>query len=159
MKKRKYCVHLSREQAEAVTKSENTVLISITDPGSTGARIQPGAWLEVLPLQFHDVGHGEINTQRLIEAGYVPPLPEHAQAIAEFIRKHAGCNIVAHCEAGISRSAAVCAVLRELGWRYLKPHATGLTHANPLLLGLLQRAWDNYDRNAIQSSHGSRAHA
>lgn len=137
MKPVKSCSHISRTLAERVTKSDNTALISISDYGSRAPRIKVNAWVDVLSLQFHDVGHSSHDTAEYFALGYVPPLPEHAEAVLDFVCVHADRNIIAHCEAGLSRSAAVCAFLNGLGWRYI--HAgRGLEAANPLLLSLLR---------------------
>jgi hypothetical protein len=115
------------------------VLISISDPGSHAPRLQASAWVDVLSVEFHDVGHAEQDMAVIIGAGYVLPLLEHAEAIIDFVCRHAKRNIIAHCEAGLSRSSAVCAFLRYHGWRYIYA-GQGLELANPLLLALLRQA-------------------
>ena len=130
----KFTLHLSRRGAESVRKPLNAVLISITDPNTKSPRIHAHAWLDVLPLSFHDVSSTD---PAWVGNGYLPPDEADAKAIASFIAKHRGKSIVAHCEQGISRSAAVCAVLAELGWDYIESQECGLKYANPLLKRLL----------------------
>ena len=59
------------------------------------------------------------------------------KAIAEFIKRNWDNHIIVHCEAGVSRSAAVCEVLVRLGWGYKTYTSFGRSQANPLLVRLL----------------------
>jgi predicted protein tyrosine phosphatase len=130
----KFTLHLSRRGAESVRKPLNAVLISITDPNTKSPRIHAPAWLEVLRLCFHDVSSTD---PAWVSNGYIPPDETDAKEIAAFIAKHRNKSIVAHCEVGISRSAAVSAVLTDLGWDYIESQRCGLQYANPLLKQLL----------------------
>lgn len=129
----KHTTHLSRLEAEAITEPQDAVLISITGHSSardTHAKITPGAWSAVLHLKFDDV------TELTDE--WAPPTDFHARTIATFVRMCWDRSIVVHCEAGVSRSAAVCSVLVDMGWEYKNP-GIGLEYANPLLVRLLKR--------------------
>jgi predicted protein tyrosine phosphatase len=141
----KYCTHLNREQAESVEEGTGAVLISITTPLLCPAQIYVPAWEDVLRLEFDDIGQ---DLAEYRESSYVLPQREHAEQIVAFIRRHQTKSVVAHCEAGISRSAAVCVVLRDLGWQYIQPREHGLERANPLLLALLREAINKSGRRA-----------
>jgi len=132
----KFTLHLSRRGAESVRKPLNAVLISISDPNSESPRIHADAWLDVLAISFHDVSSTD---PVWVSNGYFPPDEAHAKEIAAFIAKHHTKSIVAHCEVGISRSAAVSAVLTAFGWHYIESQECGLRYANPLLKRLLLR--------------------
>ena len=83
-----------------INKDENTILISITDPGS---QLLPNDLLnsfkEQLSIQFHDVTSSDYG---------IPPITkEQGKEIKDFILKNKNNNFVIHCEAGMSRSAGV----------------------------------------------------
>src|SRR5271154_5108741 len=130
----KFTLHLSRRGAESVRKPLGAVLISITDPNTKSPNIHADAWLDVLAMSFHDVSSTD---PVWISNGYIPPDEADAKVIAAFIDIHRNKSIVAHCEVGISRSAAVCEVLLSLGWDYIESQECGLKYANPLLKQLL----------------------
>lgn len=104
---------ISKKKAEAfsdTTGSEKRILISITTPGvsrSTGycreAILHMDAWRDVLRLKFHDV------EPELDGYNYVIFSHDAVRKIFEFLKKHEAeiDEVVVHCEAGISRSAAV----------------------------------------------------
>ncbi len=140
----RYCTHMNRRQAECAGNREGAALVSITDVNAGPANLQLPAWADVLRLQFSDV---EDDTPEQRAAGHMPPQRQHAQQIATFIRAHLNRSIYVHCELGVSRSAAVCSVLVDMGWKYLKPHEEGLSNAHPLLLRFL--------RDELLISHGA----
>lgn len=91
------------------------VLLSITDPGtpSPESAFEHG-YRDVLRVSFHDAQHASLAVDVEPIQGY------QAQAIACFIlhnrRRYDQCQLVIHCESGVSRSAAVAAaVSRFLG--------------------------------------------
>lgn len=96
---------LSVDEAESFIPTEPTIAISILTPGRAAARLHSDID-EVLRLYFHDgVPHGsEPRKVELFSAG-------QAQAIIDFLRHHnaqpQARHLFIHCEAGISRSAAV----------------------------------------------------
>lgn len=127
----KYTDHFSRRVAEMLVP-KGAVIISITDPHSEPSTLSDG-WPAILRLQFHDI------TSQLFQEGdevYELPNADHAWQIGDFIRAHNDKSIYVHCEAGVSRSAAVCDVLQEMGWEYRGFQRLKL--ANPLLRGLLR---------------------
>lgn len=107
---------------------DEIALISIRDRGSEKPKLV--GWHDVLELAFDDVSG--------ITFGYLAPNKAHAAQIVAFINAHEDRCIIAHCEAGISRSAAVCRFLVDRGWQYRQPHSYGLQFANPLLYSHLR---------------------
>ena len=99
--------YTSRLHAESLTGSPHVAVISITDPGSDEAVLDP-AFLDVLRLSFFDAVPAD---------EYLPaPLPgmfDHlmARQIGDFVGQlhaaPAAVSVVVHCEYGVSRSAAV----------------------------------------------------
>jgi predicted protein tyrosine phosphatase len=99
--------YTSRLHAESLTGSPHVAVISITDPGSDEAVLDP-AFLDVLRLSFFDAVPAD---------EYLPaPLPgmfDHlmARQIGDFVGQlhaaPAAMSVVVHCEYGVSRSAAV----------------------------------------------------
>lgn len=97
----------SRELAESLTGNPYMAVISITDPGSPEARLDP-LFHHVLRLSFFDAQPAD---------DYLPaPLPglfDHrlARRIGDFVGElHAApfsISMMVHCEYGVSRSAAV----------------------------------------------------
>ena len=87
------------------------VVISITDPESSPARIQrPAGFRDLLRLQFHDA--------EPVEGFTLPPdivlMNEgHAKSIWQFVKQWQETvqTIVVHCEQGMSRSPAVAAAI------------------------------------------------
>lgn len=77
-------------------------LISITDPDREEAQLYPHAWEGVLRLKFHDVDYQ-------VGQSYILFNKDHAKQVMSFLAKHESDvdSVLAHCEAGISRSAAV----------------------------------------------------
>lgn len=116
---KKYTVHLPRSIVGFLTSynfDENgkACLISITEPGNPEVKLM-GPWTDILRVAFWDV------TTRLPIIGtdefYELMTESQAKVIAEFIKKHENENIIVHCLAGKSRSAAVVRLLTELGWK------------------------------------------
>lgn len=134
---RKFTMHYPRRAIDGHTiKAKNCVLVSLRDPGTPRVKAC-ASFIEVLELEFHDLLSEE--ELKEVKARWIAPHRDHAKAIAEFIRKHEDKNILVHCEAGVSRSAAVCRVLEEMGWEYRPITSFGTSHANPLLVRLLKK--------------------
>lgn len=97
----------SRQHAEALAGSPRMAVISITDPGTPEARLDP-RFGHVLRLAFFDAVPAD---------EYLPaPLPglfSHAMAktIGDFVealqQASEEISVIVHCEFGVSRSAAV----------------------------------------------------
>lgn len=100
------CTVLSRSEAIDLSQSnikEPLVIISITDIGSAPALFSKNEQIKaVLRLSFNDVdkgGLGEMSTK-------------DAESIVQFcLNWLPQNNLLVHCEAGISRSAGVCAAI------------------------------------------------
>lgn len=103
---------MSREEAEDTTPDLSQALISITDPKSRPADIKRG-WYSVLAIQFHDIDMTKQISPFLradILNSFTIMTREQAQSVVgfvEMVRADGVTGIVCHCEAGISRSAAV----------------------------------------------------
>ncbi len=96
---------VSVDEAEIFVPDRPSVAISILSPGRAPARLDPGfvavlreAFLDSLPADRASPESGQFS-------------PEHAQRIVAFIRawhdREEHYRLLIHCEAGISRSAAV----------------------------------------------------
>jgi rhodanese-related sulfurtransferase len=107
---------ISRKKAEAIDEIDNSILISISTPLSQewawyrAPIIKEGVWKEVLSVKFHDVdpsGQSGLKMKDMIE--YTLFDTEQAIRIFEFLKKHQDdcTRVIVHCDAGISRSAAV----------------------------------------------------
>lgn len=98
---------LNQKQAVEYKPDGRAVLIGITDP-DTQPVSYTGTYVEVLPLQFHDMDK--------TYAGYKTIDPEDAKKILELVLRHEEVlgEVVVHCGAGISRSSAVAAALSKI---------------------------------------------
>ena len=109
---------LSRKDAKEFDYDKPYIVISITDP-NLFRQFFPKSKnrLDVLRLQFHDWTKDalEKHGKELVEQGYVFFNKRMAKEIIEFINKYRDKIelIMIHCEAGISRSAAVGAALAK----------------------------------------------
>ena len=110
--------------AELTPPTDNTVIISITEPGRK-ARI-PKGYEDILRLEFQDydpVGPDHTGVQPYQSIPQRPKIPDtavlfsrkDAAKISRFARKHRehSRNIVVHCAAGISRSGGVVEALLQ----------------------------------------------
>jgi hypothetical protein len=102
----------SREGAEDAVPDPRIAVISIRDPGSKPVDLQQG-WFDVLSIEFHDIDLcKEINASLLADIlkRYQPMAAFHALLVVAFVERCNGTGVdgfLIHCEAGISRSAAV----------------------------------------------------
>ncbi len=103
----------SREGAEDAPSDMCGAVISISDPGSEPVRLAPG-WFSVHSVQFHDIDlEKPINAHLRAEIlKWKKPLTEdQAGELVAYIHRIMATKgvtqLLVHCEAGISRSAAV----------------------------------------------------
>jgi predicted protein tyrosine phosphatase len=125
----------SRELAESLAGNPYMAVISITDPGTPEARLDP-LFRHVLRLSFYDATPAD---------EYTPPLPglfdrDIAKRIDNFVSKlHSApfeISVMVHCEYGISRSAAGALFIEALTSAPL--NAREFTYeANPWVLAQL----------------------
>lgn len=106
---------LSRAAAQTTPGMPAAVLISLTDPGSPLPALHRG-WCDVLRLQFFDADD-EVAAAAEAE-GLRVCRPEDAELIVAFLDRWHGVAdgpsvALAHCEQGISRSAAVARFAAE----------------------------------------------
>ena len=110
----------SREEAENTKPDLSVAVISIRDPGSELVDLQPG-WFDVLSMVFHDINrdqlkHVSAHLRADMEKNYAMMTPRHAEEIVRFVDRLVRQGVegfLVHCEAGISRSAAVAKWIAE----------------------------------------------
>jgi predicted protein tyrosine phosphatase len=131
----KHVFFASRELAESLAGNPYMAVISITDPGTPEARLDP-LFQHVLRLSFYDAIPAD---------EYMPPPPGlFDRHVAERIDTFVGglhnapfeISVMVHCEYGISRSAAVALFVEALTGAPL--NAREFTYeANPWVLDQL----------------------
>jgi predicted protein tyrosine phosphatase len=99
----KKVVFISKKEAEVYPAYQYRAVISISDWGAPRAQLESG-FFDVLFLEFHDL-------EMVLEGEpYISFSDEHAKKIKVFVQR-AEVNgveeIIVHCKAGVSRSAAV----------------------------------------------------
>lgn len=121
---------LSRVEAEAFPGHPGAVLVSITDPETPAPALGP-YWRDVLRLQFYDADDDV--AEAVEREGLVVCHEPDARRIVSFLERWHGepegpPELVAHCEAGVSRSAAVARFAAErygLAFRWDHPWYNG----------------------------------
>ena len=145
--------HLSREKAETYVGKEPYGVISITDPGEPEANLQPDPKrVAVLRLAFHDFTQEPEEFAALLKQSaledlepqkkWVLPTAEHAWQIVTCYRSLPADveKVLIHCEAGVSRSAAVGAALAHC-LRQTDAHFYHHSHPNHRVRRLVIEAW------------------
>ena len=109
---------ISKRRAESIDDlifANNQILISITTnpvPNTASwnckqANLQESAWKDILRLEFDDADPLHMNGEEI--KNYNLFNENHAISILKFLKKYqeSAEDVIVHCEAGISRSAAV----------------------------------------------------
>lgn len=145
--------YASRELAESLDGNPYMAVISITDPGTPEARLDP-LFHHVLRLSFFDAVPAD---------PFTPALPglfdrRLAQRIDRFVGElHAApfeISVMVHCEYGVSRSAAVALFVEAFSGAPLE--AREFAHAaNPWLIDQLAALHPELQID-IPSPHGAR---
>jgi predicted protein tyrosine phosphatase len=128
----------SKYHAAEIDPTPGTVVISIGSPDEEYT-LKPG-WDDILRIEFDDVvriptglrGH---NIIAFCDA--------HAETIHAYIEKHSDKDFLIHCSAGLSRSVAVGAFMREVFDADLKLHEVetdGYGNAR-VRSGLMRKYW------------------
>jgi hypothetical protein len=92
-------------------------------------------WHSVLPLMFDDVIQGHDTDPQ-----FQPFTPEMAEQTVDFIDQLGGINVIAHCDAGMSRSVAVACFMRDFYHYNIMLHEIGTDqHRNIDVLNKLRR--------------------
>ena len=127
---------ISRVKAEALQEWDDLAIISITEPESSSP-VLSFREEKVLRLVFHDVDPGNEATSnwRLFDES-------HANQVIHFVRRlHAhdqSFDLVVHCRAGISRSAAIALYAEsDTGCRFPRRPFAGL--ANMHVMAILEK--------------------
>lgn len=111
---------LSQEKAVVLTPEDNTVVISITNPGHTAALLE--GWDAVLRVKFHGMNHvPKPDPPRKGFPGYIPKVQHiilfdevHREQIDGFAHANHNKNFIVHCNAGLHRSVSVACYLRDV---------------------------------------------
>lgn len=148
---------MSLKAVKSLASSPTVAIISIRDSSSVRDLPTFDGFMDVLPLDMLDVCEehalhapgswadeptGEQHFQYCeIPDNFAPSL-SHAQAVQAFVDRLHGCadelDLVVHCSAGVSRSAAVaCWAAERFGIALRDRAGVGLGDANPRMLRLL----------------------
>jgi protein-tyrosine phosphatase len=136
------CVNLPRLNVRLWNRAvdpDNDVWISIAEPGLADTIVK-NTTLDKLPnlkVEFWDI----IEPLAAIlpeDPPFLPPDKKDAAQIVDFILAHKGKNFLINCQAGISRSGAVCQFLEEcLDYEWNADHKK-LARPNKLLLQMMK---------------------
>lgn len=123
---------------------DKSIIVSINSSNSKAAHLtktKKNGIIAVLPLWFDDITHS-------ID-GYVLFDDSMARNIIQFVNtwKDEADTFVVHCDAGISRSAAVCAAIRRyLGFEDMSIFDNYMYNPNPLVYyTMMEQIKDEYD--------------
>ena len=120
------------EASELLALPENTRLISICEEERQWDLKIP---LDMtFPIVFHDARHPVSYRDQY----YVPISDRQGFELAEYIKENRTSNFIVHCNAGVSRSAAVCLFISRNYGHSLKPKFWESSSPNPLVFGILQ---------------------
>jgi predicted protein tyrosine phosphatase len=123
---------------------DNTVIISINEEEGNFYPLKVSGD-KILRVRFSDVTGKVFNGEKT----YLPINGDTALAIVNFIDQHKGKDIICHCQAGISRSSAVCLYLHYIHGYNLKERFWQTSQPNPYVLGRLLIV-DKYKKDSSQ---------
>jgi hypothetical protein len=127
----------AKADAEDIPGRADWIAISIRDPGSPPAKLQPG-WKAVLCVAFHDKEDRQLALKTGLWKLFDRPL---ARQCRDFVDKHrtSASGLLVHCGAGASRSPALArAICARLGVR----PAQDWPHGNQLVYETMMSAQD-----------------
>lgn len=147
---------MSREAAANYKPGADAALVSIRDVTQEPLVPRPG-WADIVDVRFADVDTADRGLELFGTS--------HAQAIVEFVRKNQDREeLVVHCHAGYSRSAAVALFASELlGTPCFKASVveSGVAAGSLVCLPVNPREWALYNRRVLRTleneahGHGS----
>lgn len=111
----KSIIFISQADAEKYQPSAEEVLISVITPIFTPPVFQTG-WKDILQLCFNDVTSNDLFKDAVLFS------EEDANNVVAFANKHADCEILVHCLAGISRSSAIALAIAKAQGRQCPPY-------------------------------------
>lgn len=106
---------VAREVAEAFEPQANWALIGLVEPGGQGPIETIDKWKHSLVLECHDADPEKYPNHKNAKHLNVLFTKDHAKQIIAFVNALPKdmARIVVHCEAGVSRSAAVAQFIGE----------------------------------------------
>lgn len=103
--------HISRQLADSPPKEiQGLPIISINDPESILSKLEH--FTDRIYLQFHDIDR-DVPNYNGTGKDLKTITDKQAKEIVDFCEKHKSNSIIVHCEAGISRSAAVALFINQ----------------------------------------------
>jgi len=127
------CINISaREAARLGGLPKNWAMISINEEHQQEYPLQFSGE-KLIRVRFSDVTH------KIEHKGQVYDSIKHESAlkIVDFIDKYKDHNFICHCQAGVSRSGAVCMFLHLIHGHELKSDYFLTSYPNPYILGML----------------------
>lgn len=140
----------NREQACALAARPDVAVISISGPGKAAPLAE--GWREVLRLEFHDI---DPKWGVILDNDGKPCIPfdeSHVEQVFAFAERNSDCDLVIHCDAGVSRSVATGLFISNEFGGELHTHAIHTTRAaNGHVLTLLnRRVWHSHFNTEVK---------
>ena len=111
----RWVAHVGRTKAEGMEAIPDTAIISISDPRTTPPLLD--VWSAELRLRFDDATENDALGDDILFTR------DMATETIGFIDQNSDQNFVVHCEAGISRSAAVAQFISDVYGHILQPRS------------------------------------
>lgn len=126
--------NISAKDAMAIEAlPEDTAWICIHDEYDPPHKLKVANNTRMLQLTFSDVRGVTPHKSKV----YNPMSTEDALQILNFIAANKDKKIIVNCNAGISRSGAICLFIHKTYGHHLKPNFWHLSEPNPFILGTL----------------------